>query len=81
LRNQTGQDDTVRELGIGLRDMLSFANEASDLEQISGGLDVIKEMGLAVQEGAKLIEDYMASPFFRERISCLCRFQVLTLIY
>jgi hypothetical protein len=70
LRNQTEQDDTVRDLGVALRDMLAFANEACDLERISGGLDVIKEMGLSVQEGAKLIEDYMASPFFCEPFRC-----------
>jgi hypothetical protein len=46
--------------------MLSFANEASELEQISGGLNIIKEMGLTVQDGAKLIEDYMGSSFFCE---------------
>jgi hypothetical protein len=45
--------------------MLSFANEASELQQISGGLNVIKEMGLTVEDGAKLIEDYMGSSFFR----------------
>jgi hypothetical protein len=62
--DQTQQDDTLRDLGIGLRDMLSFANEARELPQISGGLDVIKDMGAAVQDGVKLIEDYMSSSFF-----------------
>jgi hypothetical protein len=52
------------ELAFSLRDMLAFANEASDLEQIKGGIDVIKEMGFAIQDGSQLMEDYIKSPFF-----------------
>jgi hypothetical protein len=52
--------------------MLSFANEARQLQQIKGGLDVIKEMGLAVQDGARLIDDYMKSPFF-----CMCTYTII----
>jgi hypothetical protein len=46
--------------------MLAFANEACDLEKIKGGIDVIREMGLAVQDSARLLQDYIKSPFIGE---------------
>jgi hypothetical protein len=46
--------------------MLAFANGARNLESLKDGIDVIKEMGLAIQDCAKLIIDYTKSPFFRE---------------
>jgi hypothetical protein len=65
LQTQAQQDQNSQELAISLRDMLAFANEACTLEKIKGGIDIIKEMGLAVQDVAKLIQDYISSPFFR----------------
>jgi hypothetical protein len=53
------QDQAIRELAFSLRDMLAFANMAKDLKEIERGIDVIKEMSYAIQDGAKLITEYM----------------------
>jgi hypothetical protein len=45
--------------------MLVVASAAQDLRQLEGGIDVIKEMALTVQSGAKLITEYMETPFYR----------------
>jgi hypothetical protein len=66
LRNQTEQDSKLVDLAVSLRDMLAFANEASGLTPIKGGIDVIKEMGVAIQESSKLIQEYIDSGFFRK---------------
>jgi hypothetical protein len=66
LRDEIQQDNTIRDLGVSLRDVLAFGHEACDLQEIKGGLDVIKEMGLAIQDCAKLIQEYIDSPFFCE---------------
>jgi hypothetical protein len=46
--------------------MLAFPNEASGLAPIKGGIDVIKEMGIAIQECAKLIQEYIDIGFPRK---------------
>jgi hypothetical protein len=45
--------------------MLVVASAAQGLHQLDGGIDVIKEVGLTVQSGAKLIQEYMDTPFYR----------------
>jgi hypothetical protein len=66
MRDQTRQDQNMMELAIGMRDMLAFSNETTDLGQIKGGIDVIKEMGIAVKDTCELIQEYMQTPFFRK---------------
>jgi hypothetical protein len=66
LRNQTEQDSAIQELAISMKDVLAFATEACTLEKLNGGIDVIKEMAIAIQDCANLINDYIKSPFFRE---------------
>jgi hypothetical protein len=55
----------VQEIAVELRDMLAFAREASSLRQIKGGLDVIREMGLAIQDGCRLLQEYYSQSFIR----------------
>jgi hypothetical protein len=57
------QDEDIRDLAEGLQDMLAFANACSDLRQIKGATDVIKEMSQAVLEAASLIDEYTRLPF------------------
>jgi hypothetical protein len=60
------QDSQVLDQATSMRDMLAFANEASGLEQIKGGIDIIKEMGAAIQVCAKLIQEYIDRGFLRK---------------
>lgn len=57
------QDEEVRDLAEGLRETLAFAKECSDLRQINGGPDVIREISRAVLEAASLIDEYAQLPF------------------
>jgi hypothetical protein len=57
------QDEVIRDLAEGLRDTLAFASECSDLRQIKGATDVIREMCRAVLEAASLIDEYAQLSF------------------
>jgi NACHT domain len=57
------QDEVVRDLAEGLHDTLAFATECSDLRQIEGATDVIREICRAVLEAASLIDEYAQLSF------------------
>jgi hypothetical protein len=63
LEKQTQQDNNIRDLSVSMRDMFAFARGVKNLRQLDGGIDVIKEMCLAVQDAASLIQQYMESGF------------------
>lgn len=63
VQQQMCQDGEIRDLAERLQDTLAFANECSDLHQIRGGTDIIKEIIRAVLEAASLIDEYAQLPF------------------
>ena len=60
------QDETIRSLAEGLREMIGAANKIRDLLVIEGTTDVIEEIGRLSLQVASLIDEYTKLPFIGE---------------
>jgi hypothetical protein len=57
------QDETIRALAEGLREMIGAANKVRNLLLVEGTTDVIEEIGRLSLQAASLIDEYTKLPF------------------
>jgi hypothetical protein len=57
------QDETIRTLAEGLREMIGAANKVRDLLVIEGTTNVIEEIGRLSLQAASLIDEYTKLTF------------------
>ena len=57
------QDETIRALAEGLREMIGAANKVRKLLVIEGTTNVIEEIGRLSLQAASLIDEYTKLPF------------------
>jgi hypothetical protein len=57
------QDETIRTLAEGLREMIGAANKVRDLLVIEGTTNVSEEIGRLSLQAASLINEYTKLPF------------------
>ena len=58
MQAQMLHDDSIQDLGDGLRETVAVANERPDLRMIEWSADIIKEMSRAALKVASLIDAY-----------------------